>query len=94
MSAEISNNSKNVETLNRTVYILVGTIQREYPGINISVYIQASTLHNIPINITVLGLTNITKSTPKTGKLFLLKNMGFTQEQASSVFKQSKSQND
>jgi hypothetical protein len=87
MAGEIVNNSKDIEILKKTVYILVGTVQREYPDIDIVAYSKTSIQNNIPSTTAAEGLEVLKKSTLDAGKLYLTKDMGFTKEQATSVFK-------
>ena len=94
MSEGIAKNSQNIGTLKRSVNIVVATIQKDYPSLNIQSYFKASAKQKISIRTTVEGLKTLKKSTPQTGKVYLIKHLGFTKEQALSVFTQSKDQND
>ena len=94
MSKEIANNSQNIENLNKTVYVLLGTIQSEYPYLNLTKYIKTSVKHKVPTETTIEGLSILKNSNLNSGISYLMQHQNFTKEQATGVFQNSKMQNE
>ena len=90
MSEAITNNSRDIQSIDRTVYVLVGIVQEENPKLNIKAYIETSAQHNIPAEAIVEGLSILKNSTPQESELYLIQNQGFTKDEATGVLKINK----
>jgi hypothetical protein len=90
MSNAIQDNTKSIKDLERNLYILIGANQEKNSKFNTKTYLNYSAEHKISIKDTIDGLRILNNSTSIAGKEYLKKNLGFTENQVTSVYRQPK----
>lgn len=85
LEKDLTEYKRELRILDRKVGILIGIVQKEYPHINVTSYVEIATEKGIDPNAAVEGLSTVQKSDMKAATKFLTNNMGFTKTQATAV---------
>lgn len=83
---DISSATNDIHKLNAKMAVLIAVLQKDYPNINVSMYMKNTIDNATPPMVIASGLNILKNKDSQQGSVYLQQHMGFNADQISSVY--------